>query len=217
MTLRLTALAAVATALTVPATASAATLTVDPTLPCYGSGHSVNLLGTGFTPGQMGGVAVTRNGESIGALSTDATGAFNGSLRLGQRNGRRTSTYTATDMTNPTLTASTQVRLAGAEGAHQGGGVHDERRKAALGPRDAQQQDPQPARREAEGRMQGTDEEAPPAAARRPRRRLHRSVRRFQAVQAAPGAERRLHDHGAARRQAGGRGELDGLVAQLVS
>jgi hypothetical protein len=112
---RLTALAAVATALTVPATASAATLGVDPALPCYGSGHSVNLLGTGFTPGQMGGVAVTRNGENIGALSTDATGAFNGSLRLGQRNGRRTSTYTATDMTNPTLTASTQITVSEAD------------------------------------------------------------------------------------------------------
>jgi hypothetical protein len=115
MKLRLTALAAVATALTVPATASAATLTVDPALPCYGSGHSVNLLGTGFSPNLMSGITVTKDGESIGSLSTDASGAFNGSLRLGQRNGRRTSTYMATDTTNPTLTASTQITVSEAD------------------------------------------------------------------------------------------------------
>jgi hypothetical protein len=115
MKLRLTALAAVATALTVPATASAATLTVDPALPCYGSGHSVNLIGTGFSPNLTDGIAVTKDGESIGSLSTDASGAFNGSLRLGQRNGRRTSTYMATDTTNPTLTASTQITVSEAD------------------------------------------------------------------------------------------------------
>jgi hypothetical protein len=115
MKLRLTALAVVATALTVPATASAATLTVDPALPCYGSGHSVNLLGTGFSPNLTRGITVTKDGESIGSLSTDANGAFNGSLRLGQRNGRRTSTYMATDTTNPTLTASTQITVSEAD------------------------------------------------------------------------------------------------------
>ena len=50
MKLRLTALAAAVTALTVPATASAATLAVAPQLPCYGSGHSVNLLGRASRP-----------------------------------------------------------------------------------------------------------------------------------------------------------------------
>jgi hypothetical protein len=115
MKLRLTAVAAVATALTVPATASAATLTVDPQLPCYGSGHNVNLLGTGFTPNLMDGVAVTKDGESLGMLSTDADGAFNGSLTLGQRKGRRTRTYTAADTTKPTLTASTQITVSEAD------------------------------------------------------------------------------------------------------
>jgi hypothetical protein len=115
MKLRLTALATVATALTVPATASAAELTVDPALPCYGSGHTVHLLGTGFSPNLMDGVAVTKDGASIGSLSTDENGAFNGALRLGQRNGRRTSTYTATDTSNPTLTASTQITVSEAD------------------------------------------------------------------------------------------------------
>ncbi len=115
MKLRLTALAIVATAFTVPATASAATLEVTPQLPCYGSGQSVNLLGTGFSPNLTTGIAITRDNESIGSLSTDATGAFNGALRLGQRNGRRTSTYVATDTTNPTLTASTQITVSEAD------------------------------------------------------------------------------------------------------
>ncbi len=52
---------------------------------------------------------MTKDGEAIGALSTDVGGAFNGTLRLGQRNGKRTSTYTATDTSNPTLTASAQI------------------------------------------------------------------------------------------------------------
>ena len=111
MKLRLTMLAVLATALTVPAAASAATLEVVPRLPCYGSGHSVNLLGAGFSPNLVSGIAVTKDGASIGSLSTDATGAFNGALRLGQRNGKRTSTYTATDTSNPTLTASTQITV----------------------------------------------------------------------------------------------------------
>ena len=115
MKLRLTALAIAATGLTVPATASAAELTVEPEQPCYGSGQSVNLLGTGFSPNLTSGVAITRDGVSIGGLSTDATGAFNGSLRLGQRNGRRTSTYTATDTSNPTLTALTQITVSEAD------------------------------------------------------------------------------------------------------
>lgn len=116
MKLRPIALAAVATALTVPATASAAELTVDPKLPCYGSGHSVSLLGTGFSPNLQSGIAVTRDGEALEpALSTDATGAFNGTLRLGQPDGRRTSTYTATDTSNPTVTASTQIVVSEAD------------------------------------------------------------------------------------------------------
>jgi hypothetical protein len=115
MKLRLTALAIVATGLTVPAAASAATLEVTPGQPCYGSGQSVNLLGTDFTPNLMSGVTITRDGENIGSLSTDATGAFNGSLRLGQRNGRRTSTYTATDTSDPTLTALTQITVSEAD------------------------------------------------------------------------------------------------------
>lgn len=105
----LTALATGFAAFALPAAASAAELKVAPSKPCYGSGESVSLLGSGFTPGLMSGINVTKDGEAIGTLSTDVGGAFNGTLRLGQRNGRRTSTYTATDTSDPTLTASAQI------------------------------------------------------------------------------------------------------------
>jgi hypothetical protein len=109
MKLSLTALATGFAAFALPAAASAAELTVAPAKPCYGSGETVNLLGSGFTPNLPGGINVTKNGDPLGTLSTDVGGAFNGALRLGQKNGRRTSTYTATDTSNPTLTASTQI------------------------------------------------------------------------------------------------------------
>jgi hypothetical protein len=102
-----TAIAAVA----LPAAASAAELKVDPPQDCYGSGETVSLLGSGFTPGRASGVSVTKDGEPLGTLTTDAVGSFNGTLRIGQRNGRRTRTYTATDTSNPTLTASTQITV----------------------------------------------------------------------------------------------------------
>ncbi len=182
MKLRLTALATVATALAVPATASAAALTVDPALPCYGSGHSVNLLGSGFSPSLMSGISVTKDGEAIGTLSTDATGAFNGQLRLGQKDGRRTSIYTATDTSNPTLTASTQIVVSeadvglapksGAPGRRvqdQGRGLH-RRQRQPLRARHARRLDAQPAHRRAGGSVQEDHEAPPPAAARRARR-----------------------------------------------
>jgi hypothetical protein len=109
MKLSLTVLATGIAAVALPTVASAAELDVDPFKTCYGSGETVNLLGTGFTPNLMSGIRVTKDGVELGNLSTDAGGAFNGTLRLGQRNGKRTSTYTATDTSNPTLTASTQI------------------------------------------------------------------------------------------------------------
>jgi hypothetical protein len=109
MKLSLTALATGFAAFALPAAASAAELSVAPFKSCYGSGETVSLLGSGFTPSLMSGISVTKDGVSLGTLSTDVGGAFNGTLRLGQKNGRRTSTYTATDTSNPTLTASTQI------------------------------------------------------------------------------------------------------------
>jgi hypothetical protein len=115
MKLCLTAACAAVIALAVPAVASAATLSVDPVKPCYRSGETVNLAGTGFTPNVPNGVNVTRDGSAFGSLSTDALGNVAGRLNLGEDSGRRTSTYVATDVTNPVLTASLQLTVSAVE------------------------------------------------------------------------------------------------------
>ena len=63
MKLCLTGLATALAAFALPAAASAAELRVDPPKPCYGSGQTVNLLGTGFTPNLPSGISVTKDGE----------------------------------------------------------------------------------------------------------------------------------------------------------
>ncbi len=103
------AVAAAALALAAPSAASAASLSVSPQKPCYSSGESVNLLGTGFSP--LTDAAITRDGTRVGFLPTDVNGAFNGSLTLGQTRGKRTKTYTATDGATPSLTASAQITV----------------------------------------------------------------------------------------------------------
>ena len=103
------AVAAGLIALAAPATASAASLDVMPKKPCYSSGESVNLLGAGFSP--LGSASVTRDGAALGALQTDANGAFNGILTLAQTSGKRTKTYTATDDAASTLSASAQITV----------------------------------------------------------------------------------------------------------
>jgi hypothetical protein len=103
------AVVAGAAALALPSAASAAELTVSPQKRCYSSGESVNLLGSGFSP--LGSATVTRDGTVLGALNTDGNGAFNGILTLAQNRGRQTKTYTATDGTDASLTASTQITV----------------------------------------------------------------------------------------------------------
>ena len=104
------AVAAGLAALAAPASAVAApALTVVPEKPCYSHGESVNLLGSGFGP--LGSTSITRDGALVGALDTDALGAFNGILTLAQNSGRRTKTYTATDEADSSLSASDQITV----------------------------------------------------------------------------------------------------------
>jgi hypothetical protein len=95
--------------LAVPATASAASLTVSPEKRCYSSRETVNLSGAGFTPN--GSATITRDGTLLGSLTVFPDGGFAGALTLAQNSGKRTKTYTATDDANPTLTASTQITV----------------------------------------------------------------------------------------------------------
>ena len=113
MKLSLTVACVAVLALAAPAVASAATLTASPLKPCYRSGESVAVTGTGYTAN--GGVNVTRDGGAFGSLQTDALGNIAGTLRLGEPSGRRTSTYVATDTVNPALTASLQLTVSAVE------------------------------------------------------------------------------------------------------
>jgi hypothetical protein len=106
---RYLAVAAGLAALAAPAGASAASLTIVPEKRCYSHGESVNLIGSGFGP--SGSASITRDGTLVGALDTDAFGAFNGVLKLAQNRGRRTKTYTAIDEAMSTLTASDQITV----------------------------------------------------------------------------------------------------------
>jgi hypothetical protein len=102
--------------LALPSVASAAELTVSPEKRCYRSEERVNLHGTGFTPttdpnDTSPRVRITRGTNSLGTVRTDAFGAFNASLGFGLDSGRQTRTYTATDLVDPALTASTQITV----------------------------------------------------------------------------------------------------------
>ena len=92
-----------------PASAGAATVGVFPNKPCYRSGESLVIGGTGYTP--TASVRITSEGAFIGSVGTDQTGAFRGTLRVGQRRGERTKTYTGTDQANPAIVASTVLRV----------------------------------------------------------------------------------------------------------
>jgi hypothetical protein len=115
MKLCLSAACVAAVALAAPAAASAAAFTASPVKACYRSGEQVTLGGTGFTPN--GSVNVTSDNPRFpgGSLTTDALGNLGGTLTLGQPNGVRTSTYTATDSANALLTASLSLQVSAVE------------------------------------------------------------------------------------------------------
>ncbi|MGI8844787.1 MAG: hypothetical protein ACR2HC_01190 [Thermoleophilaceae bacterium] len=102
----------VATAIAAPATAGAATLRADK--PCYGGGDKLTLLGEGFTPG--GTVNLTTNGTTTPLVASRADTRRPGLIRavapvLPLTTGTtRTQIFSATDVTNPALTASTPVK-----------------------------------------------------------------------------------------------------------
>jgi hypothetical protein len=95
--------------LALPSAAHAASLTTKPAKPCYRSGETVDFVGSGFTPSST--ANLTRDGTFISPIPTDGTGQFDASLRLQQDEGAQTRTYTATDASNPTLSASAPVTV----------------------------------------------------------------------------------------------------------
>jgi hypothetical protein len=92
-----------------PAAAGAAQVGVLPNKPCYRSGESLLIGGTQYSPNTS--VRITSDGAFIGSVTADQNGAFQGTLRVGQRRGERSKTYTATDLSNPANAASTTLRV----------------------------------------------------------------------------------------------------------
>jgi hypothetical protein len=106
-----------------PATASAATLKVEPASSCYREEQTVFLTAEGYTPN--GFVDFIRDGKVIERLQADASGAISGNLTLpGLVSGRRNLTYVGQDVSDPArraevtlLTTATDVRVAPESGA----------------------------------------------------------------------------------------------------
>jgi hypothetical protein len=92
-----------------PAAAEAATVGIRPVKSCYRAGEQTFFGGSGFTPN--GAVSVTADGSSLGSLSVASNGAFGGSLGIGLASGEKLKTYTATDQVDPSIAASTRVRV----------------------------------------------------------------------------------------------------------
>jgi len=87
------------------ATADAATLALSPAKACYLKGESATLSGTGFTAG--GSVNVSVDGQDQGSLIADTAGSFSvGFNFVGRLNAVKSHPITATDATNPAITAT---------------------------------------------------------------------------------------------------------------
>jgi hypothetical protein len=87
------------------ATADAATLALDPAKACYLKGESATLSGSGFTA--SGAVNVSVDGEPQGSLQADTAGNFAVQFNfVGELNAVKSHPITATDATNPAITAT---------------------------------------------------------------------------------------------------------------
>jgi hypothetical protein len=96
--------------LAAPSAAQAASLTTQPAKPCYRDGESISFVGSGFMPSST--ANLTRDGTFISSIPIDATGQFNATLqKLNQDQGTQIRTYTATDASNSTLSASVPVTV----------------------------------------------------------------------------------------------------------
>ena len=95
---------ATAGAATLATAADAATVSITPMKPCYLTGESDTLAGSGFTANGQIDVAV--DGASVFTLTADAAGTFTTTLQFGGMRAVKTHTLTATDVTNPAIKAT---------------------------------------------------------------------------------------------------------------
>jgi hypothetical protein len=98
----------VAFALVVPATASAASLSVNK--PCYGPGEKIDFSGSGFTPN--GEVALSVSGRQLGLTTANGVGEIAASTGAPVIKGkRRSELYSAVDQTDLALAARLPVHV----------------------------------------------------------------------------------------------------------
>ena len=83
---------------------AAPTVTITPQKPCYRSGERVTAVLAGFTAN--GSATVVLDTQNLGSVPLDAAGSFQAPLKLGRFRGIKPHTLTATDATNPALTAT---------------------------------------------------------------------------------------------------------------
>jgi hypothetical protein len=83
---------------------AAPSVTITPQKSCYRSGEQVTAALAGFTPG--GSVTVVLDQRNLGSVPMDAAGSFSAPLTFGGFKGIKPHTLTATDTTNPALTAT---------------------------------------------------------------------------------------------------------------
>jgi hypothetical protein len=96
---------AVAGAAAVATTGEAATFSIAPAMPCYLSGGTVTGTGAGFTA--AGPVDIAADGTSLGQVTADPLGGLvTPPITLGEMRAVKSHTLTATDQTNPALTAT---------------------------------------------------------------------------------------------------------------
>jgi hypothetical protein len=111
MKLSLAAAGATVASLAASSAAAAATLQTRPAKPCFGSGDTVNFVGSGFTPGDL--VDFTKAGQPVrgSPIQAQADGTVSARLTVIQANGSERRTYAATERQNPTNTASTRITV----------------------------------------------------------------------------------------------------------
>ena len=101
----MTAITVATVGLAATAAADAATLALDPAKTCYLKGEQATLSGTGFTAG--GSVNVSVDGNDEGVLTADTAGNFAVQFNfVGELNAVKSHPITATDATNPAITAT---------------------------------------------------------------------------------------------------------------
>ena len=109
------AVALAISAVVLAATASSASAASAPTLtasyPCYGSGESLLLSGSGFTPQEA--VALSVSGQQLATIGTDPDGGFTARVQAPDALfGTILLRFSAADRTQPGLRARTTVRIA---------------------------------------------------------------------------------------------------------